>query len=60
MSADAARMTDFDAFIIPGGHAPDRIRLRHAMVDAHAELGLAKLIARLDGRPRRASAMKRS
>jgi hypothetical protein len=23
MSADAARMTDFDPFIIPGGHAPD-------------------------------------
>jgi hypothetical protein len=33
MNADAARMTDFDPFIIPGGHAPDR--MRHAMVDAH-------------------------
>ena len=33
LSAGAARMTDFDALIIPGGHAPDRMRMRHAMVD---------------------------
>ena len=33
MAAGAARMTDFDALVIPGGYAPDRMRLRHAMVD---------------------------
>ena len=24
---------DFDALVIPGGHAPDKMRMRHAMVD---------------------------
>jgi len=33
MAAGAARMTDFDALVIPGGHAPDKMRMRHAMVD---------------------------
>jgi deglycase len=33
MAAGAVRMRDFDALVIPGGHAPDRMRLRHAMVD---------------------------
>jgi protease I len=33
MAAARARMKDFDALVIPGGHAPDRMRLRHAMVD---------------------------
>jgi len=33
MAATAARVTDFDALVIPGGHAPDRMRMRHAMVD---------------------------
>ena len=33
LAAGAARMKDFDALIIPGGHAPDRMRMRHAMVD---------------------------
>lgn len=28
-----ARMKDFDAVIVPGGYAPDRMRLRHALVD---------------------------
>jgi protease I len=27
------RTADYDALVIPGGHAPDRMRLRHAMVD---------------------------
>ena len=42
MGAGAARSNDFDALIIPGGHAPDRMRMRHAMVDltrAMAEAG---------------------
>ena len=33
ISAGEARMRDFDALVIPGGHAPDKMRLRHAMVD---------------------------
>ncbi len=33
LAAGAARMKDFDAVVIPGGHAPDRMRMRHAMVD---------------------------
>jgi protease I len=33
VAAGRARMKDFDALVIPGGHAPDRMRLRHAMVD---------------------------
>jgi protease I len=33
VAAGRARMKDFSALVIPGGHAPDRMRLRHAMVD---------------------------
>jgi protease I len=33
MAAGAAKIKDFDALIIPGGHAPDKMRMRHAMVD---------------------------
>ena len=33
VAAGAARIADFDAIVIPGGHAPDRMRMRHAMVD---------------------------
>ena len=33
MAAHAARAKDFDALVIPGGYAPDKMRLRHAMVD---------------------------
>jgi protease I len=33
LAAGDARIGDFDALIIPGGHAPDKMRLRHAMVD---------------------------
>ena len=33
IGAGAARIKDFDAVVIPGGHAPDRMRMRHAMVD---------------------------
>jgi protease I len=33
LSAGAARVKDFDALVIPGGHAPDKMRMRHAMVD---------------------------
>src|SRR6478735_8583188 len=33
LAAGAARMTNFDALVVPGGHAPDKMRMRHAMVD---------------------------
>ena len=37
IAAGAARMEQFDALVIPGGHAPDKMRLRHAMVDLARE-----------------------
>lgn len=33
LAAGGAHAKDFDAVIIPGGYAPDRMRMRHAMVD---------------------------
>ena len=33
LAAGAAVMSTFDALVIPGGHAPDKMRMRHAMVD---------------------------
>ncbi|MGE0702835.1 MAG: type 1 glutamine amidotransferase domain-containing protein [Vicinamibacterales bacterium] len=33
IAAGAAKIKDFDAVVIPGGHAPDKMRMRHAMVD---------------------------
>jgi protease I len=33
IAAGTARAKDFDAVVIPGGHAPDKMRMRHAMVD---------------------------
>ncbi len=33
LSAGAAKPKDFDAVVIPGGYAPDKMRMRHAMVD---------------------------
>ena len=32
-AAAGTQAADFDALVIPGGYAPDRMRLRHAMVD---------------------------
>jgi protease I len=32
-AAGAVRAADFDAVVVPGGHAPERMRMRHAMVD---------------------------
>lgn len=29
----AAKAEDFDGVLIPGGHAPDRLRMRHALLD---------------------------
>lgn len=45
-SAGEIRMRDLDALIIPGGYAPDRMRLRHAMVDLVREaMAAGKLVA---------------
>jgi protease I len=33
MAAGSAKADAFDALVIPGGHAPDKMRMRHAMVD---------------------------
>jgi protease I len=33
VAAGSARIADFDALVIPGGHAPEKMRMRHAMVD---------------------------
>lgn len=33
LAAGTAKVADFDAVVIPGGYAPDRMRMRHAMVD---------------------------
>jgi len=33
VAAGSVRMQDFDALVVPGGHAPDKMRMRHAMVD---------------------------
>jgi protease I len=38
LAAGRARAADFDALLIPGGHAPDRMRMRHAMVDFTREM----------------------
>ena len=46
LAAGSARMKDFDALVIPGGHAPDRMRMRHAMVDlARAAMDAGKPVA---------------
>jgi protease I len=33
VSAGAIRLEEFHAIVIPGGYAPDKMRMRHAMVD---------------------------
>lgn len=33
VAAGSVTSGDFDAVVVPGGHAPDKMRLRHAMVD---------------------------
>src|SRR3954465_2243247 len=38
LAAGSARMSDFDAVVIPGGYAPDKMRMRHAMVDFTREM----------------------
>jgi protease I len=52
IGAGAARIRDFDLIIVPGGYAPDRIRLRHAMVDLVRDaLESGKPVAAIDRGP---------
>ena len=45
-AAGGATIAEFDALIIPGGHAPDRMRMRHAMVDlARDAMAAGKTVA---------------
>ena len=41
LAAGRARASDFDAVVVPGGWAPDRMRMRHAMVDLVRETAAA-------------------
>jgi protease I len=46
VAAGSARIEDFDALVIPGGYAPDKMRMRHAMVDlARAAMDARKPVA---------------
>ena len=52
LGAGQARVKDFDAVVIPGGYAPDRMRLRHAMVDLVRDmLEAGKPVAAIDHGP---------
>lgn len=49
LAAGKARASDFDAVIIPGGYAPDRMRMRHAMLDLVRDMLVAgKPVAAID------------
>src|SRR5258707_13056674 len=37
VAAGSVRMGDFDALVIPGGHAPDKMRMRHAKAEMATE-----------------------
>src|SRR5918993_3269272 len=37
-AADDVKSSEFDAVVVPGGYAPDKMRIRHAMVDLVREM----------------------
>jgi protease I len=41
VGAGAAGASAFDGLVIPGGHAPERMRMRHAMVDLTRDMAAA-------------------
>jgi protease I len=41
VAAGTVRSDDFDALVIPGGHASERMRMRHAMVDLARDMTAA-------------------
>jgi protease I len=45
-AADQVRAEDFDAIIVPGGYAPDKMRLHQPMIDlVKKAFGLGKIVA---------------
>jgi len=49
VSAGTVTIKDFDLVVVPGGYAPDRIRMRHAMVDLVRDaLDTGKPVATID------------
>lgn len=49
IAAGKARIKDFEIVVVPGGYAPDRIRMRHAMVDLVRDaLDAGKPVATID------------
>jgi protease I len=52
IAAGAARINDFDIVVIPGGYAPDKMRMRHAMIDLVRDaLDAGKPVAAIDHGP---------
>lgn len=52
VAAGKATAAQFDAVVIPGGYAPDRIRMRHAMLDlVRGMLTAGKPVAAIDHGP---------
>jgi len=48
-SASKVKIRDFDIVVVPGGYAPDKIRMRHAMVDLVRDaLDSGKHVATID------------
>jgi protease I len=46
IAAGSISVSAFDALVIPGGHAPDKMRMRHAMVDlAREAMSAGKTVA---------------
>ena len=41
LAAGTVGSADFDALVIPGGHAPEKMRMRHAMVDLTRDMAAA-------------------
>ena len=41
VAAGSVKSADFDALVIPGGHATERMRMRHAMVDLARDMAAA-------------------
>ena len=49
IGAGKAKIADFDIVVVPGGYAPDKIRMRHAMVDLVRDaLEAGKPVAAID------------
>ena len=49
LAAGKVRAADFDGVLIPGGYAPDRMRMRHAMIDLVRDtIAAGKPVAAID------------